>query len=154
MTSIGKCPYEFLETFTVKDLSHGRLKYSQMALEHLLRKGVDNPDVVHYAKIRIVPGGPRVAVITISLMPYGDVKYLDTVALDAPSWSGLLSTLLAYITGALGWGFGDRVARKHAASMAEWLTSVAAIHTGPEELDKAESPNGATRLEYDLSPNH
>lgn len=132
MTSLGQCPYEFLETFTVTDLSHGRLKYAKMALEHLRRESVENPDVAHYAKIRIVPGGTRTAVITISLMPYGDVKYIDTVALDAPSWRGLLSTLLAYITGALGWGVGDRVARKHAAGMAEWLESVAAIHDGPE----------------------
>ena len=137
MTSIGRCPYEFLETFTVKDLSRGRLKYSQMALEHLLRKGVDNPDVIHYAKIRIVPGGTHVAVVTISLLPYGDVEYLDTVALDASSWRGLLSTLLAYITSALGLGVGDRVVRKHAAGMAEWLESVAATYTKPEELGEA-----------------
>lgn len=132
MTSIGRCPYEFLETFTVKDLSRGRLKYSQMALEHLLRKGVDSPDVAHYAKIRVVPGSTHAAVITISLLPYGDVQYIDTVALDAPSWRGLLSTLLTYITGALGWGVGDRVAKKHAAGMAEWLESVATIHDEPE----------------------
>lgn len=138
MTSIGKCPYEFLETFTVKDLSKGRLKYSQMALEHLLRNNVDNPDVTHYAKIRIVPGGTHAAVVSISLMPYGDVKYIDTIALDAPSWRGLLSTLMAYITCALGGGVGGRVVRKHAADMSEWIESVAAIHNEPEELDKAE----------------
>lgn len=137
MTSIGKCPYEFLETFTVKDLQKGRLKYANLALRRLSDIGMGDPDVEHYAEIRIVPGiTTHTAAITVALLPYGEVEYADTIAVDAQSWPGLLSAALAYITGALGHDVGDRAARRHAGRIAEWLTSVSAIHDENKEPSK------------------
>lgn len=128
VTSIGRCPYEFLETFTLKDLQQGRLKYAELALKHLRTRGIDDPDVTHYAKVRVSTTGTHVAAITLSLSPYGEIAYTDTIAVDAQSWPGILPAVLAYIAGALGWSVGDRVTRRQAVRMMEWLESVAAIH--------------------------
>jgi len=128
MTSIGRCPYEFLETFTVRDLQQGRLKYAELALKHLRAIGIDDPYVTHYAKVRVSPTGTNVAAITISLLLYGEVVYTDTIAVDAQSWLGVLTVALEYISGALGRDFGDRVTRRQAVRMMEWLESVATIH--------------------------
>lgn len=127
MTSIGKCPYEFWETFTVKDLRSGHVKYSKLALKRLRDIGVEDLDVEHYAKIRIVPGiTTHTAVVTVALLPYGEVEYIDTIAIDEQSWIKLLSAVLAYITSVFGWDFGEKVGRKHSGGMADWIRSVAA----------------------------
>ena len=128
MTSLGKCPYEFLETITVRDLQQGRLKYTEMALKRLQSLGLDDPDVLHYVKVRVLPTGAHAAIVTLSLMPYGEVAYNDTVAVDAPSWLRLLPAILTYIYGALGPAVGSRVVRRNAARMMEWLDSVASVY--------------------------
>lgn len=68
------------------------------------------------------------AVVTIALLPYEEVEYTGTSAVDASSWLGLLSTVLAHITGSLGHDVGDKVTGIHAGRMAERLTSVTAVH--------------------------
>lgn len=126
MTSIGRCSYEFLETFRLQDLETGTLEYSKRAANHMHAAGIDDPNVCHYAKVRVTAGPDRTVLVTLSLLPYGDPIYVDTVCLDSSSWLGLAPVILAYVSGAIGETVGDRVLQRHAGRLVEWLESVKA----------------------------
>jgi hypothetical protein len=131
MTSIGRCSYEFLETFRLQDIEAGSLEYSKRALDHMLGCGIDDPDVVHCAKVRITAGPDHTVLVTMSLLPYGEPLYVDTICLESSSWLGLAPVILAYISGAIGEAVGDRVLHRHAGRLVGWLESVKAISETP-----------------------
>lgn len=89
--------------------------------------GIDDPDVTHYAKIRVSAGFQHYVLLTITVLPYGEPLYVDTACLDGESWLGLTPVILAYISGALGETVGNRVLRRHAGRLVEWLESVKAV---------------------------
>lgn len=127
MTSIGRCAYEFLETFRLRDAEAGNLEYSRRAVGRMTSSGIDDRNVTHYAKIRVTAGPPCHALLTLTLLPYGESAYADTVCLESSSWLGLAPVILSYISGALGETVGDRVLQLHAGRLVEWLESVKAI---------------------------
>jgi hypothetical protein len=126
MTSIGKCAYEFLEAFRLRDIESGELKYAERAVDRMRSSGIDDPDVTHYAKISVSAGFPHYVLLTIAVLPYGEPLYVDTACLESESWLGLVPAILAYISGALGETVGDRVLQRHAGLLIEWLKSVKA----------------------------
>jgi hypothetical protein len=127
MTSIGKCAYEFLEAFRLRDIESGELKYAESAVNRMRSSGIDDPDVTHYAKIRVSAGFSHYVLLTITVLPYGEPLYVDTACLEGESWLGLAPVILAYISGALGETVGDRVLQRHAGRLVEWLESVKAV---------------------------
>lgn len=50
MTSLGKCSYEFLETFNIRDIGLGCISYSRSAMAALRNSGVKDDLTHHYAK--------------------------------------------------------------------------------------------------------
>lgn len=131
MKSLGRCSYEFLETFRIGDIENGKLKYSRRALDLIRSRGVDDRNVTHYARVRVTSGTPCHALLTLTLLPYGEPLYVDTVCLESSSWLGLAPVILAYISGAIGESVGDRVLHRHAGRLVEWLESVKAISETP-----------------------
>nr|DAQ26936.1 MAG TPA: hypothetical protein [Caudoviricetes sp.] len=127
MKSLGRCSYEFLETFRIGDIENGKLKYSQRAIDLMSSSGIDDRNVTHYAKVRVTSGPPCHAMLTLTLLPYGEPLYVDTICLESSSWLGLVPVILSYISGSLGETVGDRVLHRHAGRLAEWLESVKAI---------------------------
>lgn len=126
MTSIGRCPYEFLETFRLADIGSGELEYARRAVDRMRFGGIDDPGVSHYVKVRITAGIDHTVLVTLSILPYGDPLYVDTVCLEGGSWLGLVPVILAYVSGALGEAVGSRVLHRHAGRLVEWLESVEA----------------------------
>jgi len=143
MTSIGKCPCEFQETVTISDLMLGTLPYSKYAVSALRDLGVRDAQETHYAKIRISAGVDNSAVVTTSILPYGEVAYIDTISLSCGSYLGLAPVIMAYISGALGDRVGHRVMQRHAGRLVEWLKSVSRVSDtdGRGKPGKMNGPN-------------
>ena len=127
MTSLGKCSYEFLETFNIRDVGLGYISYSRSAMAALRNSGVKDELTHHYAKIRLTPGLSHSVLVTISLLPYGESVYVDTVSLQSESWAGLVTAIFAYVSSALGDRVGDRVLHHQFRKITEWLESVATV---------------------------
>lgn len=127
MTSIGRCPYEFLETFRLRDIESGLLEYSKRAAARMKASGMDDPSMVHYAKIRVTAGVGYSVLVTISLLPYGEPVYADTVCLAVSSWLDMAPEILAYVASALGMPVGVRALQHHACMLEGWARSVAEL---------------------------
>lgn len=127
MTSIGRCAYEFLESFRLNDIESGELKYAERAVDRMRSSGINDPDVTHYVKVRVTAGFSHYVLLTLTVLPYGEPLYVDTACLESESWLGLAPVILAYISGALGETVGDRVLQRHAGRLVEWLESVKAV---------------------------
>lgn len=91
------------------------------------RSGINEPDTVHYAKIRVTAGVAYSAVVTISLLPYGEPIYADTVCLVSSSWLDLVPAILAYVASTLGMAAGTRALQHHACLLEGWARSVAEL---------------------------
>lgn len=129
MSSIGRCSYEFMETFRLRDVKTGSLKYAKRVLERAQYLGINDPDVEHYVKASIAAAPSCRALVSLTLIPYGEPLYADTACLESSSWLGLVPVIIAYITGALGHDIGDRVTMRHAGRLAEWLKSVGVVYS-------------------------
>lgn len=123
MTSLGRCSYEFQEIVTISDLMQGSMQYSGYAISALRGSGVRDTREAHYARICISVGADNSIFVTMSILPYGEMAYTDTISLHCGSFIGLAPVIFAYISGALGDNVGYRVSQRHARSLVEWLKS-------------------------------
>jgi hypothetical protein len=119
-----------METFTLGDIMTGNSRYSKSALVALRNFGVRDNHEHHYAKIRLTAGLSNSVLVAISIIPYGESVYADTVSLQCKSAGDLATTIFAYVSNALGGRVGDKVVHWQFRKIAEWLGSVQKLGQG------------------------
>lgn len=106
------------------DIMLGASKYSESSLVALRNSGVRDSPEHDYAKIRLTAGLNNSVLVTMSLIPYGESVYADTVSLQCKSWGGIAPVIFAHVSSALGDRVGDKIVHWQFRKIAEWLESV------------------------------